>query len=390
MSMHPSGRKRHKGKNPLNLKIPAGLLGATRLVRGGKLMEATAAIQRALGIGASPGSPNADSETDAIEGSSRRVVGDARPARAAARALDKAGVAPSPERGRFVSHNYTNEAGTRAYKLYIPAGYDERPMPLVVMLHGCRQNPDDFAAGTRMNALADEHGLIVVYPAQANHANVSGCWNWFQSDDQHRDQGEPSLIAGITREVIATHHVDADRVYVAGLSAGGAMAAIMGTTYPDLYAATGVHSGLAYAAAQDLPSAFAAMRGDPVQRPSRRGRHSSARFPRTIVFHGDSDTTVHPSNGHHVIAQGAAPDEKTATRGNAASGAWVKVERGEVRGRTYTRTAHLNGAGKTIMEHWVVHGAGHAWSGGSASGSFTDAKGPDASREMIRFFLQAR
>ncbi|HEV7801621.1 MAG TPA: PHB depolymerase family esterase [Burkholderiales bacterium] len=371
------------------MKIPAGLLGATRLVRGGKLMEATAAIQRALGIGAA--APGADRETDAIEGQCR-VVDDEAPATpaAAARTVRTEEPADRGKGGRFVSCSHTNAAGTRAYKLYVPGVYADQRLPLVVMLHGCKQNPDDFAAGTRMNALAEEHGFLVLYPAQASHANVSGCWNWFQANDQQREQGEPSLIAGMTREVMASHRIDPDRVYVAGLSAGGAMAAIMAATYPDLYAATGVHSGLAYAAARDLPSAFAAMRGDPIPRPARRGQHAGARVVRTIVFHGDSDTTVHPSNGHHVIAQGAAPEPSADARDRAAAGAWAKVEKGEARGRTYTRTTHMDGAGKTTMEHWVIHGAGHAWSGGSDEGSFTDVKGPDASREMIRFFLQDR
>ena len=164
-----------------------------------------------------------------------------------------------PDGGQFLAGSYTSPAGTRTYKLYIPSGYRGQALPLIVMLHGCTQSPDDFAAGTRMNGLAEEHRCFVVYPAQTPTANGSKCWNWFQAADQQRGQGEPSLIAGITRQIASTYHIDARRVYVAGLSAGGAMAVILGMTYPDLYAAIGIHSGLAYALAHDLPSALAAM-----------------------------------------------------------------------------------------------------------------------------------
>jgi poly(hydroxyalkanoate) depolymerase family esterase len=275
--------------------------------------------------------------------------------------------------------HYANGSGTRAYKTYLPARDEGQARPLVVMLHGCEQNPDDFAAGTRMNELADEIGFIVVYPEQASAANVSRCWNWFQAADQRRDDGEPSLIAGITRDVIARYNADPRRVYVAGLSAGGAMAAIMGHTYPDLYAAIGIHSGLAYAAARDIPSALAAMRGRSLS-PDPRGAEPAFQAVPTIVFHGDLDTTVHSSNGAQVIAHATPTGDDLVT----AAFAPQSVEKGEESGRRYTRTVS---SGKPALEHWLVHGAGHAWSGGSANGSYTDPRGPDASRAMLRFFL---
>jgi poly(hydroxyalkanoate) depolymerase family esterase len=281
--------------------------------------------------------------------------------------------APLPEGARFEERTFANEAGSRTYKLYIPSGYTGQPLPLVVMLHGCTQSPDDFAAGTRMNELAEEQTFLVAYPAQAQSANVSKCWNWFNAADQQRDQGEPSLIAGITRQIMRDLSVEPGHVYVAGLSAGGAAAAIMGSAYPDLYAAVGVHSGLACGAARDMPSAFAAMRqgGAPHQ--------SETKQPvPTIVFHGDRDTTVSPINGDQVIAQSKAGSDLRST-----------VSRGQTPGgMSYSCTVASDNSGNPMLEHWVLHGAGHAWSGGSPAGSYTEPKGPDASREMMRFFLE--
>jgi poly(hydroxyalkanoate) depolymerase family esterase len=285
-----------------------------------------------------------------------------------------------PDGGRFLAASYGNQAGSRDYKLYVPSGYRGQAVPLVVMLHGCTQSPDDFAAGTRMNLLAEEHTFLVAYPAQAASANPSRCWNWFSPGHQQRGQGEPSLIAGITRQIMRDHAVDPERVYVAGLSAGAAAAAIVGTSYPDLYAAIGVHSGLACGIASDLPSAFAAMRQGEAVAVRRSG--DFRRMVPTIVFHGDRDTTVHPRNGDQVIAQSRATtmhDLQTTVRHGRAPG-----------GYAYSVTLHTDACGQTILEHWVIHGAGHAWSGGSPAGSYTDPQGPDAAREMLRFFREHR
>ena len=359
----------------MNLKIPAALLHATRLVGGGKLMEATEAIQRALRAVASPADEPRDPHAVVIEGRYRVV--DVEP--------------PVHAPGQFVSRTYTNAAGTRDYKTYIPAVYSGQALPLIVMLHGCKQGPDDFAAATRMNALAEEHGFLVMYPKQAGKSNVSKCWNWFQGKHQQRDRGEPSLLAGITREVVAAYGLDARRIYVAGLSAGGAMAAIMGTTYPDVYAAVGIHSGLAYAAARDVPTAFAAMRGEGPMRRVRKPRDdASVRSVPTIVFHGDSDKTVHPSNGDDLIAQASPASSAAKARENAYAEYERTEEHGEANGRAYTRTTYRDISGKPVMEQWLVHGAAHAWCGGSTEGSYSDPAGPDASREMLRFFLEHR
>jgi len=251
------------------------------------------------------------------------------------------------------------------------------------MLHGCKQTPDDFANGTRMNELADERQFFALYPEQTHAANHSRCWNWFKRSDQSRDQGEPAILAGMTREIMLRYRIDPIRVYVAGLSAGGAMAAVMGAAYPELYAAVGVHSGLACASAYDLPSAFAAMRGATTATSGRtRDSTTTAVAIPTIVFHGDRDKTVHPRNGEQVVSQ--------SVQQNGPSRVDASAEHGAVpRGHTYTRTVHRDSAGRVVVEHWLVHGGGHAWFGGNSRGSYTDPKGPDAAREMIRFFYQS-
>ncbi|CAN7652658.1 PHB depolymerase family esterase [Pseudoduganella sp. LjRoot289] len=283
-----------------------------------------------------------------------------------------------PEGAQFIAGSYTNHAGTRGYKLYIPSTYHGQAMPLLVMLHGCTQDPDDFAAGTQMNAVAEEKQCFVVYPAQSMQANNHKCWNWFNALDQQRGQGEPSIIAGIAQQVIDDYPVDERQVYVAGLSAGGAMAVIVGTLYPDLFAAVGVHSGLPYASAQDLPSALNAMKRGASASAAQR-KHADGGSPPIIVFHGDQDQTVHPRNGEQVMEQ--------KLRAHGAGTAQAEADAGSVpNGHRYTRTTHRHTDGTPLGEHWVVHGAGHAWSGGSSAGSYTDGKGPDASREMMRFF----
>lgn len=290
---------------------------------------------------------------------------------------------PMPRSAQWLNEVFVNFAGLRTYKLYIPASYSGRKIPLVVMLHGCKQSPEDFAAGTRMNAIAEEQGCIVVYPGQAETANGMRCWNWFNPRNQHRGRGEPAIIAGITRQVMRKYAVDPERVYVAGLSAGGAMTAILAATYPDLYAAAGVHSGLARGSARSVATAYSAMqRGDSAIAQEVAMTPMSLRHHRhvpMIVFQGDRDETVNPRNGEQVLHQ-AIGDQMPLLR--------RRHSRGRVKnGRDYSRTAYLDSRDRTQFELWVVHDSNHAWSGGSARGSYTDPSGPDASREMLKFFL---
>ena len=312
-------------------------------------------------------------------------------ARVLHRTIDRALPAlPLSTTPRFTRHSFTNPAGTRAYWLYVPGSHDpRRPCALLVMLHGCQQTPEDFAAGTRMNELAEQHGFVVAYPAQSSQANRMRCWNWYRPGDQRPDGGEPSIIAGITFEIQRTHAIDPRRIYVAGLSAGASMAAIMGATYPALYAAVGAHSGMPFGSADNLWAAMSAMRTGraqparlpwPVLRP-RAGAEPTDMVP-TIVFHGSDDRTVHPHNGLAMIRQARTREVKHGRGRMRAS-----MHRGNPAGRhAYTRTRYEDADGHPALEHWVVHGGGHGWSGGSEHGSYTDPHGPDASAEMVRFF----
>ena len=298
----------------------------------------------------------------------------------------------TPSAGAWADSSYRDEYGSRSYRLYVPSGYRGQPVPLVVMLHGCQQDPDDFAAGTRMNALAERTPFLVVYPTQARAANREGCWNWFDPAHQGRDWGEPALLAGITRQVIEEYNADPARVYVAGMSAGGAMAAVLGATYPDLYAAIGVHSGLPYKAAQSLLSAWLAMKtGGPDpdrQAPIAFADGAAPRVMPLIAFHGDEDDTSTVANGHQLLAQWSRSNDLAddgVENGTVADRPARVIEGRVPGGHAYTRSIYRAGR-ETIMEKWIVHGMGHTWSGGSPDGSYTDPKGPPASEQMLRFF----
>ena len=256
------------------------------------------------------------------------------------------------------------------YQLFVPTCVSKKALPLVVMLHGYSQDLDAFVTGTSMNEAAAAAGFAVLYPAQSSQSHPQKCWHWFKPAHQQRDLGEPALLAALTRSVIQDHPIDTRKVYVAGLSAGGAMATVMGREYPDLFAGVGVHSGLAAGVAHSVGSALASMRGElpPADAPN-------VAMP-TIVFHGDADRMVHKANGERIIS---------ACTGDAGA---TEEHQLHINERTCTRRLHRRANGTVLAEHWIIHDAGHAWSGGSTRGSFADAQGPDASAEMLRFFAE--
>jgi len=374
----------------INETIQRALMSAGLDTSSGPMRNVTETIRLALASGGLANASAFPVETESVIDVVARVVdtgadGNSEPA-------GKPSTSEPQAPGTFETREFSNHAGTLSYKLYVPARVSDAPRPMVVMLHGCTQSADDFAAGTQMNRLAEEHDFLVVYPEQAAHANVSKCWNWFKQQDQGRDGGEPSLIAGIVREVAARHGADPRRVFVAGLSAGAAMAVVMGEAYPELFAGVGAHSGLPYGSAHDIPSAMAAMKGGRSGLPGLASMPGVAATPcrktvqpvPIIVFHGDRDHTVQQTNGAEIVKQARDAHRiqvgedtlTTHTQGGKSPG-----------GRSYTRTVHACGTGQPHIEYWALHGAGHAWSGGDARGSYTDGTGPDASTEMVRFFL---
>ncbi|MCC0066429.1 MAG: PHB depolymerase family esterase [Rhodovulum sp.] len=364
----------------MSQEFTAAMRRATQATRAMDVAGATRIIGEALGIGIGrdTGLPAMAPPEPAARPLRRRLGEVVRLLKAGKRAipgLDARAHPPLPERpvpegATFAAGRFAGPSGARDYRLYLPASLDgAAPQGLVLMLHGCTQTPEDFAAGTGMNELAETHRLIVVYPSQTRAENPAACWNWFRPGDQGREAGEPAILAGLARAMAEEHGVPPGRVFAAGLSAGGAMAAVLGATWPDLFAAVGVHSGLAHGSASDVVSAFAAMRGEAA--PPR--EDTSAASADVIVFHGSADRTVHPSNAARVAGTAGRPAHRSS---GVAPG-----------GRRYERlVTEPSGTGPRV-ECWMVEGAGHAWSGGRPEGSYTDATGPDASAEMVRFFL---
>ncbi len=330
------------------------------LVRSGRLRDATDAIQsRIRGAGAGAGAGDAAPAGSAMRDvtpTARALPGDA-PAAPHRRSRPNAKAVPPDA--------WERRAGALPHRLFRPSAAMP-DAPLIVMLHGCTQTPEDFSAGTRMNDAADRIGAHVIWPGQERAANANGCWNWFEPAHQGRG-GEPAAIAALVTRIAAEVAPGASGIHVAGLSAGGAMAAILGVRYPELFSSVGVHSGLPVGAARDVASAFAVMR-------SGASGGEGLRVP-AIVFHGSADRTVAPANGAAVAVDG--PDAGRPRRRTARIGG---------RDVIVTRTAGADG--RPRRELWEVVGLGHAWSGGSAAGSYADPAGPDATAEMLRFFRE--
>ena len=413
---------------------------ASQLTKGGRLMEATRLIQQTLGIGKSAAAARNQPRSDAEAGvpdsndvsdvpfretfreSSPRSANEpafrqpllkmpaaAEPTPSAFREqpeLDDPMVAPPaprapaarPRPASFEDGSFRMGDTAHVYRLYVPSltateVAEATLLPLIVLLHGCKQNAEDFALGTAMNALAEQDKCLVLYPEQSSQANMMRCWNWFDAAHQARDAGEPKLIAALTRNVIENHHADPSRVYVAGLSAGGAMAAVVAGLYPEVFAAVGVHSGLPAGAASDMMSAFSAMRNGAKESATGAANGAlekgSAVVMPTIVFHGSADQTVNPGNGEHIIdaAIAALRDAGIPLKKVAQTEASLGTKTGR---RETLRTIYSAADGVPYVEYWAVGSGPHAWSGGDAAGSFTDPHGPSASRAMLDFFLKHR
>lgn len=282
-----------------------------------------------------------------------------------------------PSGAQYLARSHRSATGSRRFKLYLPASQPIRPKGLIVMLHGCSQDPDDFAIGTNMNALAEKHGLAIAYPAQTkSRTNSASCWNWFRPRHQMRSAGEPAILASLTRKLMREFGLGRDATFVAGLSAGGAMAVILADLYPDIFSAAGVHSGLARGSARGVISAMSAMRRGGAATGVMPGTALRSSPVRRIIFQGAADRTVHPANAAMIVAAALGRDAEP-----------VKVTKRSAGGRDYARSDYAGVDGALLVELWMIDGAGHAWSGGCPAGSFADRNGPDATAHMMRFFL---
>jgi len=366
------------------------------LLKASRLTHASRFIQRAfatLGFLSAPGKLVGKG----FRGKpSAAAANDASLKRNSSPSATKQNVRSDAARDDAATHGFFTEAvfpfggAHHPYRLYVPASKAGLPvfasaLPLIVLLHGCKQNALDFAQGTAMNTLADQNACMVLYPEQIPTANSSRCWNWFATGHQQRGVGEPGMIAALTQHVMASRQlgarVDAERIYIAGLSAGGAMAAVVAGLYPDIFAAVGVHSGLPSGAARGMLSAFGAMQRGAKGQPA-------AALP-TIVFHGTGDRTVHPANGENISNAALA-----ALRGSGLalvkSSSKSATANDPDQSTPTEKTVYRAANGPSYLEHWRVEKGPHAWSGGNASGSYTDPDGPSASAAMLAFFLQHR
>lgn len=305
-----------------------------------------------------------------------------------------AGSAGLDAQSSFERYSYTNHAGTRTYKVFVPSTYAGAPLPLIVELHGCSSNADEEARWSRFNTLAETFKVLVAYPEQDPNANGSKCWNWFLPDHQSRDAGEPSLIAGITREVMGRWNVDARHVYIGGISAGGAMSDIMAVTYPDLYAAAMVYAGCEYKG-ESCTGAVAALPAETSGQMAYQAMGAYARVVPVLVIQGDTDELVPYPNAELIVQQFLASDDWADNGANdgSVSRARTATRTGQKPGgQSYDIDEYVNAGGCTLAERWLIHGMAHQWSNAPSSGSprdvaLTDPAGPDVSTPTFQFFL---
>lgn len=303
--------------------------------------------------------------------------------------------------GSWTGGTVKNSFGSRDYKLWLATGYQkEKPVPLVLMLHGCMQKAEDLAALAGMNDLADENNFLVAYPQQVATANPLGCWNWFDPKHQSRDAGEPALIAAVVQDIRSAYSIDGKRIYVVGISAGGAMAVVMAATYPELFAGLGVMAGVEYKAGTTVEGGLASMKSggpDPNQQgllafqAMQQGLGAAKKRMPVIAFHGTKDPYLNPLNTDQLIAQWAQTNDYLDDgKDNDSVSIQSPLEtKGAVpNGYSYTRSQYKDGNGRLLMEKWIVEGLGHAWSGSPIANQFADAKGPKASAETWRFFTE--
>ncbi len=343
---------------------------AARLMRPRKLTRSTRSMQKAM-TGFMVASAFAPMSALRQAGTAQSPAGEKAGASAGRLSAKR-----NASGAQYLSRRHHSASGSRGYKLYLPPNTPKRPKGLILMLHGCSQSPDDFAAGTHMNALAGKHGFAVAYPAQVRRNNSGSCWNWYNPRHQVRGIGEPAILASLTRKLMRDFGLGRDAVFVAGLSAGGAMADILADLYPDLFSAAGIHSGIARGSAYSLMTAMSVMRSGTVSRGIAPIVLARPVPVRRIIFHGGADATVHPSNATRIVAAAVGDDAVPSRTGTRS-----------VAGRGYTRSDFPGADGAILVELWTIEGTGHAWSGGRAAGTYTDSKGPDASAQMMRFFL---
>lgn len=361
---------------------PLNMAEITRLMRAGQLSEATQAIQANLG-GASL--PTASLPTGGLptggppDGAAMPATKGAGFAGGLMDALRKGGLAGGttappltlPDGASWTSRTHQAAGETRDLRLYVPASLadGQAPAGLLLLLHGCTQDPDDFARGTGIFEAAEQNRIIVVAPEQSARSNMNRCWNWFETRHGARDSGEAAFLTDLTRTIAHEFAVPPDLRFAAGLSAGGAMAVTLGSVFADDFGAVACHSGLPNGAAGDMSGAFQAM--------SQGGSDSAAGVGcRLFVLHGSTDTTVSPRNADAVVRQAL----------RRQTGLVQRRADSRMADRAVRITRYRDTEGALRVQEWRINGLGHAWSGGAAEGSHT-APGPSATQAMMAFFL---